>query len=137
MEYSDYSGNDLSYIDLSNKETLVVEDLMSNYLLLETVLENLGTHITWAQNGAEAVDFIKKKKFDVILMDLKMPIMDGFTATKKIKEMNIDTPIIAVTAYVFDSDREKAIEAGCTDYISKPIDKDELIETIGKALKIL
>lgn len=137
MEHSEYSSNDLSYVDLRNKEVLVVEDLMSNYLLLEAVLEDLGTQITWAQNGVEAVDFIKKKTFDIILMDLKMPIMDGFTATKKIQDLNVKTPIIAVTAYVFDSDREKAIEAGCTDYISKPIDKDELIETIGKVLMIL
>lgn len=137
MDYQEYENFDLESINLKGIEVLVVEDLMSNYLLLETVLESLEVKITWAQNGAEAIEFLKKSRFDIVLMDLKMPIMDGFTAMRKIKEMKISTPVIAVTAYVFDSDREKAIAAGCTDYISKPIDKDELIETMGKALNLL
>lgn len=135
MEYEGLIN--IETLDFKDVKVLVVEDLMSNYLLLETILESSKIKITWAHNGAEAIEVIKTNNFDLILMDLKMPIMDGFEATRKIRQLKIDTPIIAVTAYVFDSDREKAIEAGCDDYISKPIDKGELLETMGKALGLI
>ena len=69
---------------------------------------------------------------DIILMDMKMPDMDGFTATRKIREFDTEIPIIAVTAFAFDQDRQKAIQAGCNDYMSKPISRELLKEMIKK-----
>ena len=88
--------------------------------------------IVVVENGAEAVEQVKKQKFDLILMDMQMPIMNGFEATERIRLMPEykDTPIIALTAFAMKGDREKCLEAGATDYIPKPIDSQEFIQKV-------
>jgi CheY-like chemotaxis protein len=113
---------------------LIAEDINSNYLLLKSILKNDNYHLFRAYTGKEAVDFFKKDNFNIVLMDIKMPVMDGLEATKQIKEINSKVPIIAVTAYALENEKEKAIAAGCDDIITKPIDKDDLINKINSYL---
>ena len=84
------------------------------------------------ENGEEALNIAKKEKFDLILMDMQMPIMNGFEATEALRQMTEykDVPIIALTAFAMKGDREKCLEAGATDYIPKPIDSKEFIEKV-------
>lgn len=84
------------------------------------------------ENGAEAVDQVSKQKFDLILMDMQMPVMNGFEATEKIRTIPEykDTPIIALTAFAMKGDKEKCLESGATDYIPKPIDSQEFVEKV-------
>jgi CheY-like chemotaxis protein len=89
-------------------------------------------NIVVVENGAEALEEVQKQKYDIILMDMQMPVMNGFEATEKIRQLPDykDTPIIALTAFAMKGDREKCIEAGTTDYIAKPIDSQEFIEKV-------
>ncbi len=103
------------------KSILVAEDIDNNYDLLNIILRKDYTLIR-AVNGVEAVRLYSLRKPDLILMDMKMPEMGGLEATQLIRMESPDVPIIAVTAFAFESDREKALEAGCNDFISKPID---------------
>jgi len=108
---------------------LIVEDEDINYMYLETFLldMNLNLDISHALDGQEGVDFVKKdSSFDLILMDLRMPEMDGFKATKMIKELAPQIPIVVQTAFISPDDRRLAWEAGCNDFISKPISEDTL-----------
>ncbi len=113
---------------------LVADDDFINFRVLELILQNnLDCLVYRASNGYEAweqADTIES--LDCILMDMRMPIMDGFTATKKIKEKHPNLPIIAVTAYAWVGDREKVLAAGCDAYIAKPVDNWELLTTIKK-----
>ncbi|MGL5272134.1 MAG: hybrid sensor histidine kinase/response regulator, partial [Phocaeicola sp.] len=111
------------------KSLLVAEDNNSNYLLLQVVLKEYD--LTRAVDGVEAVKYAKQYKYDAILMDMRMPNMDGLEATRKIREFDKETLIIAVTANAFDSDRLNAISAGCNSFITKPIKKQALIEAIS------
>ncbi|WP_165921882.1 PAS domain-containing hybrid sensor histidine kinase/response regulator [Natronoflexus pectinivorans] len=105
---------------------LVEDDNISKMLIIE-MLEGLGRNIITAKNGVEAVEFCRKNNdIDLVLMDINMPKMDGYEATKKIREFNKDLIIIAQTAYALAGDKEKSIEAGCNEYISKPIERDKL-----------
>ncbi len=112
-------------------KVLVAEDTDSNYLLVYTLLKK-EYDVKRACNGVEAIEMHKAYHPDIILMDMKMPDMDGFTATRKIREFDTEIPIIAVTAFAFDQDRQKAIQAGCNDYMSKPISRELLKEMIKK-----
>ena len=115
------------------KKILVAEDNDSNYILMTYILKK---HYEYerARNGQEAVEMVKNGQFDLVLMDIKMPVMDGLEATKQIKEINRDLPIIAVTANAFDSDRQLAFDAGCDDFLSKPISSDVCLSTISKII---
>ena len=117
---------------------LIVEDEEVNYLLLETLMKDImeiDCNLIHAKNGEEAVDVCKEmKNIDLVLMDLKMPLMNGFEAAKLIKEFKPNLPIIAQTAYSTIEDKGKAIDAGCDDFISKPIIKDSLNKLINKYL---
>lgn len=112
------------------RSILVAEDNDSNYLLVKAILRKC--ELTRACNGAEAVTLAAQNHYDAILMDIKMPVMDGLEATRRIRELDQDIPIIAVTANAFDSDRAKALEAGCSDFISKPLKKINLEEALRK-----
>jgi signal transduction histidine kinase/CheY-like chemotaxis protein len=115
----------------------IVEDDESNLFLLTRILKKLNVNIISFRNGAEIVDFFRNntsKPIDLILMDIKMPEMDGFMATKLIREIHPGMPIIAQTAYVFAADVEKINSSGFTDYISKPIRPVLLIEKVKKIL---
>ena len=112
---------------------LVAEDTDSNYLLIKNIIRDRYTLIH-AVNGLEALEVRKNNHVDLILMDINMPKMDGITATREIRKEDNKLPIIAATAYAFDGDRQKALEAGCTDYIAKPIKPKELLGMISKYL---
>lgn len=114
---------------------LVAEDEILNFRLLEEMLLPLNVRLLWVENGAEAVELISAgKSVDLVLMDLKMPVMDGFEAAKRIKGAFPLLPIIALSAYSCESDKEKALACGCCDFICKPFQKTELIEKIGSLL---
>lgn len=116
---------------------LVVEDNEESALLLKTVLEKFQTEVKTAFNGEDAVRICKENKdIDLILMDFKMPVMDGYKATQKIRAFNKNVVIIAQTAYVREHDRKKAIQVGCNDFITKPIDIGKLLKLIRKHLDL-
>ncbi len=117
---------------------LIAEDEEINYQYLKRVFNDIGVNnITRAFNGKEAVNIIKENRnVNLIMMDLKMPIMNGFEATRIIKSTNSIIPIVAQTALAIPGDRQKALEAGCDDYISKPIDYDSLLNLIEKYISL-
>jgi PAS domain S-box-containing protein len=118
------------------KSILVAEDEDSNFALVLAMLKNQSLNILRANNGKEAVEIFKNNMdLGLILMDIKMPVMDGLEATVEILKLNPDVPIIAQTAYVHPADRQKALESGCKAYLSKPFGKKELIETINQYLQ--
>ena len=123
----------------SNTHILVVEDNPVNIMVASELLESYGCRITPAGNGLEAIVMFNKSNFDLILMDCQMPEMDGFEATKNIREIESEnsmtaTPVVAFTANAMQGDKEKCIGAGMDDYISKPINQNELEETLAKWL---
>ena len=110
---------------------LIAEDEDSNFMLLEELLSGLNIHIIRAINGLEAVEICNTNThIDLVLMDIKMPVMDGYEATKQIKSFMPNLPIIAQTAYFTDIDKDKAIACGCIDFISKPIKRELLFSKI-------
>ncbi|MCP5206679.1 MAG: response regulator [Hahellaceae bacterium] len=116
----------------NNYTVLLVEDNQVNQMVAKTILKKLGYTVKIAGNGQEAVNMIKADKFDVVLMDCHMPIMDGYEATRYIRnELNIQNlPIIAVTANVMHGDKEKCFNAGMNDYVTKPYERHVLIEKL-------
>ncbi len=118
---------------------LLVEDNILNQKLIYLTLSKRGFNIDYANNGLEAVNKIQEKKYDLILMDLMMPVMDGFEATKRIREieneLNYKTPIIGLTANTLDADKEKCLAFGMDEYMEKPFDY-ELFNQIITKLKI-
>lgn len=124
-------------VDLGGREVLVVEDNKVNQLVVTKMLEKFGVTITIANDGGEAVGKVKRKKFDVIFMDCQMPNMDGYEATKVIREVEAAnrqkrTPIVALTANTIAGDAEKCLDAGMDDYLGKPV---KLIELENKLKK--
>ncbi|NOU16947.1 MAG: response regulator [Bacteroidales bacterium] len=128
----------INAIKFENKTTitlLIAEDEESNFMLLEEFLTGLNIEIVWAKNGLEAIEICKTQGIDLILMDLKMPVMDGYEATMRIKNFKPNMPVIAQTAYTTDLDRNKALACGCSDFITKPLKRELLISKIKKHLK--
>ncbi|HPN21898.1 MAG TPA: response regulator, partial [Tenuifilaceae bacterium] len=119
-------------VDFKNKVILIVDDEEVNYLVLNELLITWGATTLWAKNGKEAVDLVNSinQNIDAVLMDIRMPVMDGYAATMEIKQINPQIPIIAQTAYASDEDRLKAEAAGCNGYITKPIDTNILSEVL-------
>jgi signal transduction histidine kinase/DNA-binding response OmpR family regulator/HPt (histidine-containing phosphotransfer) domain-containing protein len=130
--------NDYKKYDFSNISILLAEDVEINREILYKSLDETGINIVSAENGAKVVEMFEKnpKKYDIVFMDIEMPIMNGYEATKIIRAMELDyaktVPIIAMTANVFVEDVRKCLDAGMNDHISKPIDFDELTEKIYK-----
>jgi len=115
---------------------LITEDEEAVDLYLSVILKNIGRVILHANNGFDAVEIcLVNNDIDLILMDIKMPEMNGYEATREIRKFNREVIIIAQTAYALEGDREKAIDAGCNDYISKPINKDLLMDMLRKYFK--
>lgn len=128
--------NNLKIETTLSKTILVVEDEEFNFMLLDVILSGFNFDIIKAINGLQAVEICKSNKnIDLILMDLKMPIMNGYEATKQIRTFLPDVPIIAQTAYTTEADRNNALECGCNDFISKPIQKKLLIAKMRDYLK--
>jgi len=123
--------------DWSDKTVLIAEDEEVNLLYFTEILEGTNITILTAGNGQEAVDMVKdtNNNIDLILMDIKMPIMDGFEATQEILKMNPNIPVIAQTAHVLESERNQCFTSGCKAYIAKPIDIVELLKTMNDLLQ--
>ena len=115
-----------------DRTVLVVEDNIANFYLLQAYLVKTKINILWAKDGKAAIDFTTQNNPDIILMDIKLPELDGFEATKIIKKSHPDIPIIAQTAYALDTDQTKAEEAGCDDFLPKPIYQDKLFKSMAK-----
>ncbi len=117
-----------------DKNILVVEDVDTNKIFFDAALRRTKAKILWAKDGQEAIDMFKANDIDLVLMDLQLPVMDGYTATREIKKINPKIPVIAQTAHVMSGEREKSLEAGCDDYLAKPIRLQILIDTLSKFL---
>ncbi len=118
----------------AGKSILVAEDEESNFRFLEMVLSKTNVNLIRAKNGIEAIEKFQKNNIDLILMDIKMPHMDGHEATRRIRKIDKDIVIIAQTAFAMENDERISIKAGCNDYIAKPIRKPKLLELINKYL---
>jgi len=120
------------------KTILVAEDVVINFKLIEIALRKSELTILWAKDGAEAIRIVESNpKIDLILMDIQMPVMDGYTATKIIKSQNPNIPIIAQTAFAMSGEKENSQNAGCDDYLTKPIKTSALFAILDKYLKSL
>ena len=120
--------------DWSGKTILVAEDENSNFEFIQATLSRTNAKILRAKNGIEAVDACFRNKIDLVLMDIRMPEMNGYEATRKIRAKMPDLPVVSLTAYAMTEDRAKSLAEGCDDHISKPIRPNELIEKISKYL---
>jgi PAS domain S-box-containing protein len=118
---------------ISELTVLIVEDEIYNFLYLHAILDKLVKDIDNAFDGQEALDMTKKRKYDLVFMDLKMPVMDGHEATREIKKLFPDLPVIAQTAYSHAEEKIIAFESGCDAYLTKPISKDDVIKAINDA----
>ena len=119
----------------NNELILIVEDEDINYQVLRSILSSVNLKYERAITGKDAVNMFLNNNFSLILMDVQLPEMNGWEATMKIRENDSEIPIIAVTAYASDPTRKKSLEAGCNDFITKPINKTKLIQIIDKYLK--
>ena len=118
--------------DIPERKTiLVAEDIPSNYRLVSALLEKR-FDLIHAKNGREAVEIAGSGRADLVLMDMRMPVMDGLTATAEIRKFDPEIPIVALTAHAFDTDQLAALEAGCNEYLLKPIDKTKLMAVLRK-----
>lgn len=112
---------------------LVAEDTESSYLLVLLMLRK-EFEVVHACDGIEAVRLFDEKRPDAVLMDIQMPGMDGLEATRQIRRRNTSVPVIAVTAFAYDQDRQRALDAGCTDYLAKPLTGDKLLQKLRRLL---
>jgi signal transduction histidine kinase/ligand-binding sensor domain-containing protein len=118
-----------------NKSILVAEDEESNFRYIEMLLSQTNVNLLHAKNGNEAIDLFLNNKLDLILMDIKMPELDGLEAVKEIRKTDTNIPIIAQTAFAMENDEIQSIEAGCSNYISKPIRKEKLLQLMKRYLE--
>ena len=127
-----------------NSRILLVEDGIYNQRLIKFLLSKAGADVKVVEHGQQALDELQKNEipdeeigaeYDLILMDIQMPVLDGYTTTRRLRSLGFTKPIIALTANVMPGDREKCIAVGCDEYLSKPIDRKRLIETINGCLK--
>ena len=121
---------------LEGYEVLVVEDVPENFYLLREILEEAGARILYASDGETGYSLVRNtEKIDFILLDIRLPDINGYDLARQIKKEKPEIPIIAQTAYGLTGDREKALAAGCVDYISKPIVAEELMKVIKRNIK--
>jgi CheY-like chemotaxis protein len=122
-----------------NCRVLLAEDGLDNQKLIARVLRKAGADVSVAENGEVAVSLALEAKqadraFDIILMDIQMPVMDGHEATRQLRKAGHTAPIIALTAYAMSENHQKCIEAGCDDYMTKPFDLSNLVAVVAKHL---
>jgi len=115
---------------------LIAEDTPELQLLERRMLENVGVTVVTANNGKEAVELAVGNQFDLVLMDMQMPIMDGLEATRAIREKNTELPVVALTANVMQKHRDAFDEAGCNGFLAKPIDRQELLRILKRYLRL-
>jgi PAS domain S-box-containing protein len=134
-EIKDVDSTELNKVQMKELKILIVEDDEVSYSLLKRTIQKIGKEVLHAITGVEAIEACRSNPdLDLVLMDIRMPIMDGNEATRQIRQFNKDVIIIAQTAYAFAGDSVKAIEAGCNDFITKPINMTSLFELIKKNL---
>ncbi|AZZ35314.1 hybrid sensor histidine kinase/response regulator [Bdellovibrio sp. qaytius] len=117
---------------IANRNILVVEDSLDNQMLIEFYLTKHKANVVFANNGQEGVDAAMKGNFDLILMDIQMPILDGYAATEELRQRGVAIPIIALTGYAMKEDQDRCLKAGCNEFLAKPIHKDKLLLTLTK-----
>lgn len=125
----------VSSSSLNQKSILIVEDEISNFELLKAMMRRLDVKIFWAKNGINAIKLCNENIFDLILMDIKMPLMDGYEATSILRRNGNNTPIIAQTAYARIGDKKLIFQKGFNGYLPKPIDRKELLDIIERHTK--
>ena len=130
MSKTESKGNTVNRMQ-QIKKILVAEDVESNFILLKNLIGREYT-LLWAKDGVEAIEMYKQYQPDLILMDIKMPRMDGLEATHIIRSYSKEVPIIALTAYAFETDKELALEMGCNDFVTKPVSKEALEKALEK-----
>ena len=117
-----------------DKIVVIAEDEQINYFFLKAVLKPTKAKIIWTKTGRETIDICNTEKVDIVLMDIKMPDLNGLEATIEIKKVFPNLPIVAQTAYAMKEDEDASIEAGCDDYLSKPIRPENLLIIMSKYL---
>jgi CheY-like chemotaxis protein len=123
------------YFNWKDKTILIAEDERANFRFIEAVLTRTNVNILWAKDGKKAIELLSENpQINIIIMDMKMPEMDGYEATRNIRTYNKKLPIVALTAYAMSGDREKSLDAGCTDFVTKPVTPEQLLDTIAKYL---
>jgi len=135
-EYKDRAKNEKSQqkrgvVKLASGRVLVVDDGQANRRLIKLILERAGVTVEEAENGQVGYEMATQSHFDVVLMDMQMPVLDGYQATAKLRASGYTRPIVALTANVMTGDKEKCDSAGCDGFLAKPVDIDELLETIA------
>jgi signal transduction histidine kinase/BarA-like signal transduction histidine kinase len=121
----------ISTDSLKGMRVLLVEDSPDNQFLMNRYLRGAGAEVTTADNGQSAIDHALASHYDVILMDIQMPLVDGLTATRELRSRNYEGPIIALTAHALREERDRSISAGCNDHLTKPIDREVLVQTLS------
>ena len=135
-EYGASGTADEAEISLKGKKIMVAEDEEMNRMLMNEILAETGAEIIWAEDGGQAVEIARNHKdIDLILMDIKMPVMDGYEATRAIREFDKDIIIIAQTAYALSDEKDKTIKAGCNYYLTKPLNISLLMKVLAGFLK--
>ncbi len=134
VEDNNKTSKNSKYPDFSSKTFVIAEDVEINYMLISEFLAPTRAKIIWAKDGKEALEIFKTSKPDLIIMDIQMPVMNGFQAIEAIRELDKNIPIIAQTAFMMDNEKQKSIEVGANDFIPKPIKFKDLIDSIKKHL---
>jgi CheY-like chemotaxis protein len=111
---------------------LLAEDSEGSQVLAKKMLKRIGFDVDIVRDGKEAIEKVRGQSYDLILMDMSMPVLDGYEAARQLRDGGVTTPIIALTAYAMEGDREKCIEAGCDDYLAKPFHPAGLATVLSK-----
>lgn len=137
-DLTDFHQNEISGYEGSRKKVLIVDDNLNNRLLIESILKPIGFDLFLAENGQEAVELVNKEKLDLVLLDMVMPVMDGYEATKIIREKftSEELPIIAISASVLSQDIQLISKSGCNDFISKPFLMSVFFNKLQKVLNV-
>lgn len=121
---------------IQGKKILVVEDSFDNQLLINVHLSRCGAVLDMANDGLQGLEKCSTENYDLIIMDMQMPVMDGYSSTKKLRKRGFTVPILALTGFAMNGDEEKCLEAGCDAYLSKPFDRQKLINAVSKTIRL-